>query len=82
MFSNGKSNRGAAGGVAHELLGEQGPGHAGLFPEVGSDGAGEYVVVWEEQALTSRGWEYKRTMANTIAITGGLDDKQIVPGQR
>ena len=42
---------------------------------------GKYIAVWEEQALAMRGWEYRRTMASVITITGKIDDKKIEMGK-
>lgn len=42
---------------------------------------GKYIAVWEEQGFAGRGWEYRRTMAATISITGGKDDKKIETGK-
>lgn len=58
----------------------KGPATRASAPKLVQLAPGKYVAVWEEQALTGRGWEYRRTMTNTITITGGPDDKQIVPG--
>lgn len=41
---------------------------------------GKYVAMWEESALGMRGWEYKRTMAMTLTITGKAK-KEIVAGK-
>lgn len=42
---------------------------------------GRYFAVWEEHALTPRGWEYRRTLAATVAVSGGPDDKAIETGK-
>jgi len=42
---------------------------------------GKCIAIWEEQTLTGRSWEYKRTMANTLAITGDPANKKIVTGK-
>ena len=42
---------------------------------------GRYVAIWEEQAFGTRGWDYRRTMAMTVAVTGTNDKKEIAPGK-
>lgn len=42
--------------------------------------AGKYIAVWEEHALGTRGWEYRRTVAATVTITGKVK-KEITAGK-
>ena len=42
---------------------------------------GKYLAVWEEQALAGRGWAYRRTMAATVTVKGGKNEKVIEAGK-
>ncbi len=42
---------------------------------------GKYVAVWEEQSLTPRGWQYQRTVATTVMISGTKDAKEVTAGK-
>jgi hypothetical protein len=61
--------------------GAKGPATRANVPKLVQLAPGKYLAVWEEQVLAARGWEYQRTVATTITITGGVNNKKIVAGK-
>lgn len=59
----------------------KGPSTRASAPKLVQLAPGKYIAVWEEQGFGGRAWEYRRTMAGTIAITGAANAKKIEMGK-